>query len=101
MKTFLGIFIPLTLLFTHAGAPQKSPFPAEELISMAKEFVASLEKGDYEASVKDFDETMTKLVSPDKMKQVWETVLKQVGKLKQRKGIRTESIPNYDIVYVP
>ena len=100
MKTFLGILIPLTLFLTHAGTQQKSPFPMEELISKAKEFVRSLEKGDYEASVKDFDETMTKLVSPEKMKQVWETVLKQVGKLKQQKGVRTESVPNYDIVYV-
>lgn len=100
MKKFLGILIPLTLLFTQVSALQKSPFPMEELISIAKEFVASLEKEDYKASVKDFDETMTKLVSPEKMKQVWETVLKQVGKLKKRKGIRTESVPNYDIIYV-
>jgi dienelactone hydrolase len=100
MKKLLGIFIPLTLLAINMNGQYKSPFPKEELISKAKEFVQALEKGDYEKSVKDFDETMTKLVSPEKMKQVWEAVLKQVGKLKQQKGIRTESIPDYDIVYV-
>ena len=100
MKKFLGIFIPLTLLSINMNGQQKSPYPMDELISRAKEFVQMLEKGDYKASVKNFDETMTKLVPPEKMKQVWETVIKQVGKLKQQKGVRTESVPNYDIVYV-
>lgn len=72
----------------------------DELISMAKNFIKALEKGDYEAAVKNFDETMTKAAPPEKMKQVWETVINQVGELKQQTGIRTESLPKYDIVYI-
>ena len=51
----------------------------DELIAMAKEFVAALKNGHYVESVKHFDETMTKLAPPEKMKEVWEAVIKQVG----------------------
>ena len=72
----------------------------EELVALAKEFVTACEKGDFTESVKHFDETMTKLVPPEKMAAVWEAVLKQVGHFKEQKGVWTESIPKYDIVYV-
>lgn len=72
----------------------------EELITRAREFVSACEKGDFTESIKHFDETMTKLVSPEKMEAVWEAVLKQVGDFKEQKGVRTETIPKYDIVYV-
>ncbi|MFW6124104.1 MAG: DUF3887 domain-containing protein [Acidobacteriota bacterium] len=84
----------------NINSQQKSPFPMNDLISMAKNFVQALERGDYEAAVKNFDETMTKMAPPEKMKQVWESVINQVGKLKQQKEVRTESIPKYDIVYI-
>lgn len=72
----------------------------EELIAMAKEFVIACEKGDFTESIKHFDETMTKLVPPEKMEAVWETVLKQVGHFRAQKGVWTESVTKYDIVYV-
>ena len=72
----------------------------DELIAMAKEFVTALEHGHYDESVKHFDETMTKLAPPEKMKEVWETVVKQVGSFKEQESVWTESIPKYDIVYV-
>jgi len=71
-----------------------------DLISRAKSFVRALENGDYEAAVKNFDETMAKAAPPEKMKQVWETVISQVGELKKQKGVRTESLPKYDVVYI-
>ena len=72
----------------------------DALIAKAGEFIRALEKGHFDKSVKDFDKTMSKLAPPEKMKEVWETVTKQVGPFKRQRGIRTESIPNYDIVYV-
>ena len=97
----LGLVL-LTLLlitiFLHSQQLDKPPF--DELISLAKEFVVSLENGRYDESVKHFDETMAKLAPPEKMQEVWEMVMKQVGPFKSQTGVWTESIPKYDIVYV-
>ncbi len=70
------------------------------IVTRAREFVRALEIGNFDDSVKHFDETMSKLAPPEKMKEVWEMMVKQVGRFKSQKGVRTESIPKYDIVYV-
>jgi dienelactone hydrolase len=92
------LIIPMAALFLHA-VKQDNP-NMDELIERAKELVIALENGQYDESVKHFDETMTKLAPPEKMQEVWEMVIKQVGPLKEKKGVWTESIPKYDIVYV-
>lgn len=100
MKSIL-IIIPIILsatLFLHPEQLNTPPF--DELIPRAKEFILALQKGDYEASVKHFDETMVKAAPPEKMKQVWEMVIRQVGPFKTQKGVWTESLSAYDIVYV-
>lgn len=100
MKKIFGTLILITLFSLNLTSQQKSPLPMNDLISMAKSFVEALEKGDYEEAVKNFDETMTKAAPPEKMKQVWETIISQLGELKQQTGIRTESLPKYDAVYI-
>ncbi|MBD3414543.1 MAG: alpha/beta fold hydrolase [Candidatus Aminicenantes bacterium] len=100
MKKRLGILVLIALFSLNMNSQQKSPYQMDELISMAKSFVEAMEKGDYEEAVKNFDETMTKLAPPEKMKQVWETLISQVGELKQQKEVRTESLPKYDVVYI-
>jgi dienelactone hydrolase len=91
------IILSLPVLFLH---PQQDAPDWSELIALAKEFVTALEHGQYDESVKHFDKTMTKLAPPEKMKEVWEAVIKQVGSFKKQKGVWTESVPKYDIVYV-
>jgi len=100
MKTMSGISILLILISFNIYGQQKSLLPMNDLISMANQFVKALEKGDYQAAVKNFDETMSKAAPPEKMKQIWETVISQVGELHQQTRIRTESTPKYDIVYI-
>jgi hypothetical protein len=97
----LGIFLLVMLSGTMFLLPRQSSEPDfEELITMAKEFFDSLQNGRYEACVQHFDKTMTKLATPEKMKEVWEKVTAQVGPFKGQRGVWTESIPKYDIVYV-
>ncbi len=94
----LLLIIPLITIFLLS---QQSNTPhLDQLIDMAKEFVSALENGDFDASVKHFDETMSKLATPEKMKEIWEMVIKQVGRFIAQKDVWTESIPKYDIVYV-
>jgi dienelactone hydrolase len=100
MKKFFGVILIFLLISPITPYHQKEPNTMDGLIKMAKEFVNQLEKGDYAGSVKNFDETMTRLVPPEKMKEAWEILIKQVGELKEQICVRTESIPKYDIVYV-
>jgi len=96
----MSVLILSILTSLNMNSQPKSPLLMKDLIVMAKQFVSSLEKGDYEAAVKNFDETMIQAAPPDKIKQVWEAVQNQVGSFKRQKGIHTESISQYDIVYV-
>ncbi len=97
----LVILILVSLLFslTLFSQPQ-SPTYMAELITKAEDMLSALEKGDYEAAVKDFDAAMAKAAPPEKMKQVWEAVNKQLGGLKNEKGIRTETGAQYDVVFI-
>jgi hypothetical protein len=93
------IMVSLLFSFTLFSQPQ-SPTYMAELITKAKNMLAALEKGDYEAAVKDFDAAMMKAAPPEKMKQVWEAVNKQLGGIKNEKGIRTETGAQYDVVFI-
>lgn len=99
MKSFILGLILISILAIPVTTQQQNK-NMDGLIAKAREFVQALEKGNFDDAVKHFDETMTKLAPPQKMKEVWEAIVKQVGRFKEQKGIRTESIPKYDIVYV-
>lgn len=95
------ILILVSFLFSLTLFSQlQSPIYMTELIAKAEDMLSALEAGNYMAAVKDFDATMTKAAPPEKMKQVWEAVNKQLGGLKQKKGIRTEAGAQYDTVYI-
>jgi dienelactone hydrolase len=94
----LLLTIPLGAMFLISQGQTNPEFP--ELISMAIELVQALKNGQYDETAKHFDATMTKLATPEKMKEVWETVTKQVGPFKKQVGVWTESLPKYDIVYI-
>jgi hypothetical protein len=100
MKNFGFVLLIILLTTIYLQSQQLNTPLWEKLITMAKEFVVALENGRYDDSVKHFDKTMTKLAPPEKMKEVWEAVIKQVGPFKEQKGVWTESLPKYDIVYV-
>lgn len=73
---------------------------SEELIAQAKEFVDLMVKGEFSRAVENFDSVMSKAMPEEKLKEVWQTVIKQAGPFKKQKGTRTETLPKYDIVYV-
>jgi len=73
---------------------------SEELIAQAKEFVGLMVKGEFSKAVENFDSVMSKAMPNEKLKEVWQTVVKQAGPFKKQKGTRTETLPKFDIVYV-
>jgi len=86
----------LLLLVSLPSVPRDD----QGLIARAREFVERMRKGDFQGAVEHFDETMMRLAPPEKMQQAWEMVISQVGAFKQEVGVRTQSIPEYDIVFI-
>jgi uncharacterized protein len=97
----IPILVFVSLLFFAAlfSRPQSPPYMTE-LIAKAEDMLSALKKGDYEEAVRDFDAVMVKAAPPEKMKQVWEAVNKQLGGLKRQTEIRTETGVQYDVVYL-
>ncbi len=103
MKTNKINRIPLTALLAgsllFSAQIQGNSFP-EELVAQAKEFVDLLAKGEFAKAVENFDSVMTKAMSEEKLKEVWQAVMQQAGQFKKQKGTRTETLPKFDVVYV-
>jgi len=74
----------------------KSP-PIE---TMAKDVVSLLVSGDYAKVVKNFDETMKKVLPADKLKAVWDSLIGQVGAFVEQGSVRKEKVLAYDVVFV-
>jgi alpha-beta hydrolase superfamily lysophospholipase len=75
--------------------------PMADIESRAAAFVEALNKGDFDAAEKDFDEAMKKALPKDKLESLAKTLEKQVGKLKTRGKLRREKQAPYEIVFVP
>jgi len=91
------VFIFLPFLKAEAQNP-----PAEdELIVKARQFLAALEKKDFQAAAKDFDETMMKVSGPDKLAEFWKQVPDQLSPFKRQTAARRgEPLGGYGIVLV-
>jgi dienelactone hydrolase len=83
---------------TTAAEPEKPQ--DKNIASAAGQFVDQMAKGEFSAAVRDFDATMKSLVSPDRLKQIWEPLVAQVGPLKSQLSARTERVGAYDCVFV-
>src|SRR5580698_6011659 len=66
--------------------------PSNDLISAATRFVDLLVKEDFAGAVAQFDSTMKSALPEAKMREVWQTLQKQVGPFKQRLGARAEKV---------
>ena len=83
-----------------AAAETRETPQGKDIAPAAGRFVDQMANGEFSAAVKDFDATMKGLVSPEKLKQIWEPLVAQVGPLKARLSTRTERVGQYDCVFV-
>jgi dienelactone hydrolase len=75
------------------------PVP-DDYADRAKAFVLTLSRDDFAAAVKEFDDTMTKVLPADQLKTIWQGVTGQFGPLKEAKDTRVEQKGKFTIVYV-
>ncbi|HTK74181.1 MAG TPA: alpha/beta fold hydrolase [Gemmataceae bacterium] len=66
----------------------------------AKAFVLTLSREDFAAAVKDFDDTMTKVLPADRLKTVWQSVTGRFGAFKEATETRVEQKGKLTIVFV-
>jgi len=85
MKTIL-IALFLLVILNGSGLSSVGQEPLgkadQEIIHRAHEFVACLERGDFESATKYFDATMKEMSPPQKMEQFWKDFQTQVGGLR-------------------
>jgi hypothetical protein len=68
------------------------------LTPRAAEFVTLLSGKDYETAVEMFDETMASVMPQEKLEEVWQTLLSQLGSFETQNAVRKSKIPGYDRV---
>jgi hypothetical protein len=71
-----------------------------DLTATAKKHIDAMARGDFARVYKNFDQTMRSALPQDKLQITWSVLIGQVGAYKQQIGTRTETVDQYDVVYV-
>ena len=87
-------------IFSLAAAEEKETARSGDFITSAKRFLGLLEQGDFSSAVKDFDDTMTKVMPPEKLEKVWTSLVAQAGPFKRQVSAQAAKVPKFDIVVV-
>jgi dienelactone hydrolase len=81
-------------------AQQPAPAAGDELVVKARAFMDALSRNDFQAAVKDFDETMLKVSGPEKLAEFWKQAPAQLGAFKKQTAARRDKLGAYDIVLI-
>jgi dienelactone hydrolase len=88
------------LLFAGLFARESGRAAEDELVVKARAMLAALERGDFPAAAKDFDETMLKISGPDKLEEFWNQVPEKLGVFKRQTAARRDQFAGYEVAYV-
>jgi dienelactone hydrolase len=86
----------LVLLTVALGPAADPPKPEER----ARALVTAASKEDFDAASKDFDDTMKKVMPPDKFGQTWKGLVEKVGPLKKQGRAIAEKVQKYDVIWL-
>ncbi len=100
--TLIALFLLVILNGPGLSSAGQEPLGQgdQEIIHRAQEFVACLERGDFESATKYFDATMKEMSPPQKMEQFWKDFQTQVGAFKKQGDVRVEQVTPYEVVFV-
>jgi len=68
--------------------------------TMAQDIVNLLADAQFEKATENFDATMKQALPPDELKQIWDSLVTDVGAYQEQIGTRTEKILQYQAVFV-
>jgi dienelactone hydrolase len=94
----LSSLLFLGLVAVRAGA-QNLPVE-DELIVKARQFLEALNNNDFQAAVRDFDQTMMRVSPPEKLAEFWKQVPGMFGSFKNQTAARREELGPYSIALV-
>lgn len=72
----------------------------DELKAIGQDLVKSLSEGNNDNVIKYFDSTVKAALPPAQLEQLWGQLTGQFGAYSGQAGVRTEQIPDYDIVFI-
>lgn len=68
--------------------------------TLAKDLVSVLARGDSNKATENFDETMKNTLPAEKLQQVWNSLITNLGPFVEQAGTRREKILRYDVIFV-
>jgi len=90
----------LILFISFLSAAPKDQKVFEESVSIAKSFLNQLAKLQFNEAARHFDDTMTDLMPPSKLEELWNQIQSQVGSYKRYSDIQTQLTPEYDVILI-
>ena len=94
-----ALFVAFAIALSNAHATeQDTAKPA--LKTHARQFVEQLNAAKYDRAVQDFDATMTHAMSPDKLRDAWQSLPTKVGAFQEIVGTAVVKKGNFDIAVV-
>lgn len=97
MKKMTTILLIL-LVFTQCNSSLQQS--NEELVEISEKVLSNLVKEDFEACRVDFNSTMQSALPADKLQEVWNGLIKQVGAYKEPGETIEDTIQGYRVVYI-
>ena len=91
------VALSLLVIFSQSMAFAEEPVKNAD---MAKLFVSQMAKGQFDKAVEPFDQTMSQALPADKLKEIWEGLIKEHGDFQRTTETRTEKYLIYEMVFV-
>ncbi len=87
----------LLVIFSQSIASAEEP---SKHVEMAKTFVTQMAGGQFDKAVEPFDQTMSQALPAEKLKPIWDGLIKENGAFQRITETRTEKYLQYDMVFV-
>jgi len=81
-------------------APYELGIKPRPIETMAKDFIQLLADGDFSKAAENFDDTMKKAAPPEKLRQIWNSLVVQHGRFEKQLGTQMKTILLYKAVFV-
>ncbi|MCP5108858.1 MAG: DUF3887 domain-containing protein [bacterium] len=90
---FIALLVFLVSLFACTAGK-------DEFEQAGSKFVEQLAEERFEDAANTFDETMAGLISPEKLKELWDQLFEKSGTFQKQLSTRRETYLQYEIVFV-
>lgn len=69
-----------------------------EQVEIAEQFIQNLADGNYEQATQQFDETMAKELTPEKLEELWTTIQQQAGNFVGQENLSVQEQQGFQVV---